>query len=80
MSIALRNDMPKEMQNQILLKPFKSICKCMTNTTIGSQTTLNYLLDDIVANKSGYFYSQVGIYKDQRQPSKKGGWPMQKSK
>ena len=49
----------------------------MTNTTIGSQTALHCLLDDIVADKSGFFYSQVGIYKDKE--SKEGGWPMKNS-
>ena len=46
----------------------------MNNLTIGSQTTLHCLLDDSVANKSGCFYSQVGIYKDKA--SRAGGWPM----
>ena len=46
----------------------------MTNTTIGSQTTLHCLIDDSVADKSGCFFSQVGIYKDKA--SRAGGWPM----
>ena len=68
----IRHTLPVFFQN-VLLKPFLSMAG-MTNPTIGSQTTLHCLLDDSVANKSGCFYSQVGIYKDKE--SRKGGWPM----
>ena len=68
----IKHTLPVFFQN-VLLKPFLSMAG-MTNTTIGSQTTLHCLLDDSVANKSGCFYSQVGIYKDKE--SRKGGWPM----
>ena len=46
----------------------------MTNPTIGSQTTLHCLIDESVGDKSGSFFSQVGIYKDKA--SRDGGWPM----
>ncbi len=68
----IKHTLPVFFQN-VLLKPFLSMAG-MTNPTIGSQTTLHCLLDDSVANKSGCFYSQVGIYKDKE--SRKGGWPM----
>ena len=68
----IKHTLPEFFQN-VLLKPFLSMAG-MTNPTIGSQTTLHCLLDDSVANKSGCFYSQVGIYKDKE--SRKGGWPM----
>ncbi len=68
----IKHTLPEFFQN-ILLKPFLSMAG-MTNPTIGSQTTLHCLLDDSVANKSGCFYSQVGIYKDKE--SRKGGWPI----
>ncbi len=68
----IKHTLPEFFQN-VLLKPFLSMAG-MTNPTIGSQTTLHCLLDDSVANKSGCFYSQVGIYKDKK--SRKGGWPM----
>ena len=50
----------------VLLKPFLSYGWHELIITIGSQTTLHCLLDDSVANKSGCFYSQVGIYKDKK--------------
>ncbi len=68
----IKHTLPEFFQN-VLLKPFLSMAG-MTNPTIGSQTTLHCLLDDSVTNKSGCFYSQVGIYKDKE--SRKGGWPM----
>ncbi len=68
----IKHTLPVFFQN-VLLKPFLSMAG-MTNTTIGSQTTLHCLLDDIVAKNSGCFYSQVGIYKDKA--SRAGGWPM----
>ena len=46
----------------------------MTNTKIGSQTTVHCLPDDSVEDKSSCFYSQVGVYKDKE--SRQGGWPM----
>ena len=58
----IKHTLPVFFQN-VLLKPFLSMAG-MTNTTIGSQTTLHCLVDDSVDDKSGCFYSQVGIYKD----------------
>ena len=57
----------------VLLKPFLSMAG-MTNTIIGSQTTLHCLISDIANDKNGCFFSQVGIYKDKE--SRAGGWPM----
>ena len=68
----IKHTLPVFFQN-VLLKPFLSMAG-MTNPIIGSQTTLHCLLDNSVANKSGCFFSQVGIYKDKE--SRKGGWPM----
>ncbi len=68
----IKYTLPVFFQN-VLLKPFLSMAG-MTNTTIGSQTTLHCLIDDSVADKSGCFFSQVGIYKDKA--SRAGGWPM----
>ena len=68
----IKHTLPLFFQN-VLLKPFLSMAG-MTNTTIGSQTTLHCLVDDSVDDKSGCFYSQVGVYKDKE--SRKGGWPM----
>ena len=68
----IKHTLPVFFQN-VLLKPFLSMAG-MTNTKIGSQTTLHCLIDDSVANKSGCFFSQVGIYKDKA--SRAGGWPM----
>ena len=68
----IKHTLPLFFQN-VLLKPFLSMAG-MTNTTIGSQTTLHCLIDDSVADKSGCFFSQVGIYKDKA--SRAGGWPM----
>ena len=68
----IKHTLPVFFQN-VLLKPFLSMAG-MTNPTIGSQTTLHCLLADNVANYSGCFFSQVGIYKDKE--SRKGGWPM----
>ena len=68
----IKHTLPVFFQN-VLLKPFLSMAG-MTNPIIGSQTTLHCLLDDSVHDKSGCFYSQVGIYKDKK--SRKGGWPM----
>ncbi len=69
----IKHTLPVFFQD-VLLKPFLSIAG-MTNTTIGSQTTLHCLLDDSVVDKSGCFFSQVGIYKDKE--SRAGGWPME---
>ena len=68
----IKHTLPVFFQN-VLLKPFLSMAG-MTNPTIGSQTTLHYLLADSVANYIGCFFSQTGIYKDKE--SRKGGWPM----
>ena len=68
----IKYTLPVFFQN-VLLKPFLSMAG-MTNTTIGSQTTLHCLIDDSVIDKSGCFFSQVGIYKDKE--SRAGGWPM----
>ena len=68
----IKHTLPVFFQD-VLLKPFLSMAG-MTNTTIGSQTTLHCLVDDSVDDKSGCFYSQVGVYKDKE--SRKGGWPM----
>ena len=68
----IKHTLPVFFQN-VLLKPFLSMAG-MTNTTVGSQTTLHCLIDDSVADKRGCFFSQVGIYKDKE--SRKGGWPM----
>ena len=68
----IKYTLPVFFQN-VLLKPFLSMAG-MNNTTIGSQTTLHCLIDDSVANETGSFFSQVGIYKDKE--SRAGGWPM----
>ncbi len=68
----IKHTLPVFFQD-VLLKPFLSMAG-MTNTTVGSQTTLHCLVDDSVDDKSGCFYSQVGVYKDKE--SRKGGWPM----
>ncbi len=68
----IKHTLPVFFQD-VLLKPFLSMAG-MTNTTIGSQTTLHCLVDDTVNENSGCFYSQVGVYKDKE--SRKGGWPM----
>ena len=68
----IKHTLPVFFQD-VLLKPFLAIAG-MTNTTIGSQTTLHCLVDDSVDKNSGCFYSQVGVYKDKE--NRKGGWPM----
>ena len=69
----IKYTLPVFFQN-VLLKPFLSMAG-MTNPTIGSQTTLHCLIDERVNDKSGSFFSQVGIYKDK--VSRAGGWPME---
>ena len=68
----IKHTLPLFFQD-VLLKPFVSMAG-MTNTTIGSQTTLHCLIDDSVTDKSGCFFSYKGLYKDKE--SRSGGWPM----
>ena len=68
----IKHTLPLLFQD-VLFKPFLWLAG-MRNTFIGSQTGLHCLLDESIDEKSGSFFSQVGIYKDKK--SRFGGWPM----
>tara|TARA_B100000524_G_scaffold329172_1_gene214267 strand:- start:354 stop:1301 length:948 start_codon:yes stop_codon:yes gene_type:complete len=68
----IKHTLPVFFQN-VLLKPVL-ILGGMVSPKLGCQTTLHCLLDAIILEHSGCFFSQVGIYKDKE--SRSGGWPM----
>jgi NAD(P)-dependent dehydrogenase (short-subunit alcohol dehydrogenase family) len=57
----------------IALKPLLRLAG-MIEPWEGAQTTLHCLLAPEVAEQSGAYFSQMGLYKDKK--SRKGGWPM----
>ena len=67
----IRNTMPVWGQN--LMRPFLRLGG-MIEPWKGAQTTLHALLAPEVADHSGEFFSQTGIYKDKQ--SRRGGWPL----
>ncbi len=69
----IKHTMPVFFQDY-LFKPFFKMAG-MVDPWLGSQTSLHCLLDETVADNSGCFYSQVGIYKEKK--DEEGGWPMQ---
>lgn len=67
-----KHTMPLFMQNYIL-RPIFGLMG-MIEPWHGAQTSLHALLADDVAEHSGEFYSQTGVYRDKS--CNKGGWPL----
>ena len=68
----IRNTAPVWLQN--LLQPFLRYAGGMIEPWEGAQTTLHCLLAPEVAEHSGEYYSQIGLYHDRS--ARAGGWPL----
>lgn len=68
----IRNTAPVWLQN--LLQPVLRYAGGMIEPWEGAQTTLHCLLAPEVAEHSGAYYSQIGLYHDRA--ARAGGWPL----